>query len=53
MKTDKPNKKEFDAVLMMRDIRDTISLEIKDMTYEELRAYRDAKLAQKTRLVGQ
>lgn len=53
LKTNKPIKKDFDAVQMMRDIRDKISLEIKDMTYEELRAYIDAKLAQKTRLVGQ
>ncbi len=45
--------KDFDAVQMMRDIRDRISLEIKDMTYEELRVYIDAKLAAKAKLVGQ
>lgn len=38
---------------MMREIRDRISLDIKDMSYEELRAYIDAKLAKKSRLVGQ
>lgn len=53
MRTDKPKKKDFDAVQMMREIRDRISLYIKDMSYEELRAYIDAKLAEKTRLVGQ
>jgi len=53
MQTDKPKEKDFDAVQMMREIRDRISLDIKDMSYEELRAYIDAKLAEKTRLVGQ
>ncbi len=53
MQTDKPKEKDFDAVQMMRDIRDRISLDIKDMSYKELRAYIDAKLAEKTRLVGQ
>ncbi len=32
-------KKKFDAVKMMRDIRDKISLETKNMNLEELRAY--------------
>jgi hypothetical protein len=40
-------------VQMMREIRDRISQDIKDMSYEELRAYIDAKLAKKARLVGQ
>jgi hypothetical protein len=51
MKTIK-NKKDFDAVRMMRDIRDKISLEIKDMSFEELRNYIDCKLKKKSRLVG-
>ena len=51
MKTIK-NKKDFDAVRMMRDIRDKISLEIKDMSFEELRNYIDGKLKKKSRLVG-
>ena len=51
MKTIK-NKKDFDAVRMMRDIRDKISLEIKDMSFEELRNYIDCKLKEKSRLVG-
>lgn len=52
MKTTK-KQKDFDAVKMMREIRNKISLEIQDMSYEELRAYIDAKLAKKSRLVGQ
>ncbi len=46
-------KKDFDAVELMREIRNKISLEIKDMSYEELRTYIDAKLAHKTKLIGQ
>ena len=45
--------KEFDAVKMMREIRDEINAETKDMTFEELRKYIDTKLNAKTRLVGQ
>ncbi|MGJ3235626.1 hypothetical protein [Marivirga sp.] len=52
MKTDK-KKKDFDAVKMMRDIRKDISLEIKDMSFQELRAYLDNQLAKKSRLIGQ
>ncbi len=35
------NKKEksFDAVKMMRDIRDKISIETQNMTFEELKRY--------------
>ena len=51
MKTNR-RPKDFDAVEMMRDIRKSINAEIKDMSFEELRAYLDAKLAAKTRLVG-
>jgi hypothetical protein len=45
--------KEFDAVKMMREIRDKINSETKDMPYEELRKYIDTKLKTKTRLIGQ
>ena len=50
------NKKEktFDAVKMMRDIRDTISAETQNMTFDELKAYIKKQLADsKTKLVGQ
>ena len=53
METDKKKEKEFDAVKMMRDIRDAIHLETKGMTYEELRVYIDAKLLKRKRLLGQ
>jgi hypothetical protein len=47
MKT-KPSKteKKFDAIKTMREIRDKISLEIMNMTYEQERAYLDKLLAQ-------
>jgi hypothetical protein len=45
--------KGFDAVKMMREIRDKINIETKDMSFEELRKYIDNKLKTKTRLVGQ
>ena len=50
------NKKEkqFDAVKMMRDIRDKISAETQNMTFEELKAYIKKQLVvNKTKLVGQ
>lgn len=37
--------KKFDAVKVMREIRDKISLEIMDMSYEEERAYLDKLIA--------
>ena len=45
----KKNKKEkaFDAVKMMREIREKISIETQDMTFEQLKAYIKAKLAEK------
>lgn len=47
------NKKKFDAVKMMRDIRNKISFETQNMTFEELKAYIDKKLIEgKARLVG-
>jgi hypothetical protein len=53
MKTIK-KEKTFDAVKMMRQIRDKISEETKDMSFEELKAYINKKLSEsKTPLVGQ
>jgi hypothetical protein len=43
-KTKKTGKK-FDAIKVMREIRDKISLEIMNMNYEEERAYLDKLLA--------
>jgi hypothetical protein len=46
--------KQFDAVKMMRDIRDKISSETQNMSFYELKAYIKQKLEDdKTRLVGQ
>ena len=36
--------KTFDAVKMMRDIRDKISAETQNMTFDELKAYMKAKM---------
>jgi hypothetical protein len=41
----KKTKKKFDAIKVMREIRDNMSLEIMNMTYEEERAYLDRLLA--------
>lgn len=43
MKTIKKEKK-FDSVKMMRDIREKISSETQNMTFEELKAYIESKL---------
>jgi len=52
METNK-KEKQFDAVKMMRDIREKISSETQNMTFEELKAYIKQKLADsKTKLVG-
>ena len=55
MKTNKPRKKnkDFDAVQMMREIRDKVNAETKGMSFEELRKYIDSKLLKKTKLIGQ
>lgn len=46
--------KQFDAVKTMRDIRDKISSETQNMTFDELKANIKQKLADsKTKLVGQ
>ena len=53
MKTTK-KEKQFDAVKMMRDIRDTISSETQNMTFEELKEYIKQRLAENnSKLVGQ
>ncbi len=39
MKTKNKVKKSFDAVRMMREIRDKLSQETQNMTFEELREY--------------
>jgi CO dehydrogenase/acetyl-CoA synthase beta subunit len=53
METTKKDK-QFDAVNMMRDIRDKISSETQNMTFEELKAYIKQKLSDnKAKLVGQ
>jgi hypothetical protein len=46
--------KPFDSVKMMRDIREQISTETQNMSFDELKAYIKQKLAEnKTKLVGQ
>ena len=46
--------KTFDAVKMMRDIREKISADTENMTFEELKAYIKKQLAEsKTKLIGQ
>ncbi len=38
--------KTFDAVKMMREIRDKISYETQNMTFEELKAYMQKKITE-------
>jgi len=46
--------KTFDAVKMMREIRDKISAETQNMTFQELKAYINKKLSEsKTKPIGQ
>ncbi len=53
METNK-KEKQFDAVKMMRDIRDKISAETQNMTFDELKAYIKQQLTDsKSKLVGQ
>ena len=53
MKTTK-KEKTYDAVKMMREIRDKISSETQDMTFSELKAYIQKQLAEsKLKPVGQ
>lgn len=53
MTKNKKKEKAFDSVKMMREIRNKIHLETKDMSFEELRKYIDAKLAKNAKLIGQ
>ena len=39
MKTIKETEKQFEAVKMMRDIRDMVTSETQNMSFEELKAY--------------
>lgn len=53
METNK-KEKDFDAVKMMRDIRDKISSETQNMSFEELKAYIKQRLLDNNiKLVGQ
>jgi hypothetical protein len=53
METNK-KEKQFDAVKMMRDIRDKISSDTQNMSFDELKAYIKQQLAESnTKLVGQ
>jgi hypothetical protein len=46
--------KQFDTVKMMRDIRDKVSSETQNMTFEELKAYINQRLAEsQSKLIGQ
>lgn len=46
MKTIKKKEKSFDSVKMMREIRDKISIETLDMTFEELKTYIEKRIKQ-------
>ncbi len=49
----KKKEKSFDALKMMREIRDKISAETQNMSFEELKAYIKQKLAENnTKLIG-
>ncbi len=53
MKTTK-KEKTFDAVKMMRDIRDKVSAETQDMTFAELKNYIQTKIQEgKLKPIGQ
>lgn len=41
MKTKNKTEKDFDTVKTFRDIKEKISIAIKDMTFEQLKAYLD------------
>jgi hypothetical protein len=46
--------KTFDAVKMMREIRDKISAETQNMSFEEMKAYIKKQLSEnKTKLAGE
>jgi hypothetical protein len=48
------SKKNFDAVKMIREIRDKISLETQNMSFKQLKEYINAKLNQEhSTLIGE
>lgn len=54
METTKKTEKKFDAVKMMREIRDNISSETQNMSFEELKAYLKKQIAEsKLKSIGQ
>ncbi len=52
-KKTKITEKKFNAIKAMREIRDKISLEIMNMTYEQERAYLDKLLTQEQTVTKQ
>lgn len=47
------NEKTFDAVKMMREVREKISQETQNMNFEQLKAYIKAQLSEnKSKLIG-
>ena len=46
METTKKTEKKFDAVKMMREIRDKVSSETQDMSFEELKKYLKKQIAE-------
>jgi hypothetical protein len=44
----KKKEKEFDAVKMMREIRDKISTETEGMSFEELKKYIESRIGKST-----
>jgi hypothetical protein len=54
METTKKIEKKFDAVKMMREIRDKVSSETQNMSFEELKAYLKNQIAEsKLKPIGQ
>ena len=54
METTKKTEKKFDAVKMMREIRDKVSSETQNMSFEELKAYLKNQIAEsKLKPIGQ
>ena len=49
-KKNKKNTKTFDAIKVMRQIRDQLSLEIMNMSFEEERAYLDKLLSEEKKV---
>jgi hypothetical protein len=51
-KKNKKNTKTFDAIKVMRQIRDQLSLEIMNMSFEEERAYLDKLLSEEKKVIA-